>query len=534
MTFHRLPVIAVLAAQAVFAQWGGELRFCLHSEPRTFHPALVDDAASETIRYLTGGVLVRVNRLTQVPEPALAISWKVLEDGRAIRFELRRGLQFSDGTPFTSDDVAFTVETLMDPGLRSPVGDGLRTGLGPARATVEGPYAVTIRFPSPLAAGVRVFDPVAIISRKSPFKERAVLGPFRIGEHKPGAYIRLERNPYYWRSQSGRKLPYLDSVRLDIQQNRDTELMRFRRGEIHLISALDPDQFNELTRDKSGRAMDAGPTLESEFLWFNLSPSAPLAAHVKSWFASRNFRLAMSHAIRREDLCRVVYHGHAAPAVGPFPPANLVWFNRKLKAHVFDLDLARRLLAEDGFRGAGGVLRDNGGHPVEFSLITNAGNKARERMAAMIQQDLGALGIKLNIATLDFPSLLERIGKTFRYEACLLAFNNVALDPAGQMSLWLSSSVNHAWNPRQPVPATPWEAEIDRLMHAQAGDPDPRRRKLHFDRVQEIAWEQAPILYLVNRNALVAVAPTLRNVRAAVLDPRLVWNIDEIHFAGAK
>src|SRR5579862_3287801 len=107
----------------------------------------------------------------------------------------------------------------------------------------------------------------------------------------------------------------------------------------------------------------------------------------------------------------------------------------------------------------GGVLRDRQGHPVEFAVITNAGNLAREKMAAMIQQDLAAIGIKLNVVTLDFASLIERLTKTYAYEACLLGLSNVDLDPNLQMNVWLSSASNHQWNPNQKAPATPWEAE---------------------------------------------------------------------------
>jgi peptide/nickel transport system substrate-binding protein len=528
---HKLLLALFAVALPAAAQWGGELRLSLRSEPRTLHPALVDEESGEMVRYLTGGVLVRVNRATQQTEPALAASWSVLEGGRAIRLHLREGIAFSDGTPFSADDVVFTMETLMDPKLHSPVADAFRTEGGAPRVSAEGKNTVIIRFPQPFAGGVRQFDQVSILSRRSPLKEAAVLGPFRLAEHKPGVYLRLARNPQYWKFQGRRRLPYLDSIRLDIQQNRDTEFLRFRRGELHMISSVDPDQFQELARSKPVAGRDAGASLENEFLWFNMSPAAPLPALKKAWFASRNFRLAVSHAIRRDDLCRVVYHGHAVPGVGPFPPVNLFWFNQKLRPHAFDLSLARRLLTEDGFRLDGAVLRDREGHAVEFSVITNAGNKARERMAAMIQQDLTALGIRLNVVTLDFPSLLDRIGKTMRYESCLLGLNNIDLDPDGQMNLWLSSSSTHAWNPGQKTPATPWEAEIDRLMQAQASTADSRKRKALFDRVQEIVSDQAPIVYLLNRNALVGVAPSLRNVKPSSLSPRLVWNIDEIQLA---
>ena len=128
------------------------------------------------------------------------------------------------------------------------------------------------------------------------------------------------------------------------------------------------------------------------------------------------------------------------------------------------------------------VLCDREGHPVEFSLITNSGNKARERMSAMIQQDLAAIGIKMNLVTLDFRSLIERISQNLRYEACLLGLTNYDLDPNSQMNVWLSSASNHQWYPNQPKPATAWEAEVDRLMQAQASTVAREKRKEYFDK----------------------------------------------------
>src|SRR5258708_20234577 len=111
----------------MFAQNGGELRFCLRSEPKTFNPLLVEDEASETIRYLTGGVLVRVNRITLKAEPDLATSWKVSQGGKRIRFKLREGLKYSDGTPFSVSDVGYTMQQLMDPALHSSTAYAFRS-----------------------------------------------------------------------------------------------------------------------------------------------------------------------------------------------------------------------------------------------------------------------------------------------------------------------------------------------------------------------------------------------------------------------
>ena len=101
-------LVLTVTLGSALAQNGGELRFCLRSEPKTFDPLLVDDDSSLSIRYLTGGVLVRVNRHTQDLEPELAESWKLSNGGKVITFKLRHGVSFSDGTAFSSEDVVFT------------------------------------------------------------------------------------------------------------------------------------------------------------------------------------------------------------------------------------------------------------------------------------------------------------------------------------------------------------------------------------------------------------------------------------------
>lgn len=514
------------------AQAGGELRFCIHSEPKTFNPVLMSDDASETIRYLTGGVLVRLNRLTQQPQPELATSWKISDGGKTITFQLRDGLHFSDGTPFSAEDVAFTVQQLMDPNLHSPTGDMFRSGEGQVQTRILSRNRISVSYPAPIAGLDKLFDQVAIMSAKSPQKEMAVLGPFYLAENKAGSYIILKRNPNYWkRDSAGGQLPYLDSIRLDIQQNRDLEMLRLVRGEIDFINSMDAEYYDKVMSQKATMAHDAGASLDSEFLWFNQVPSASLPAYKRAWFTSTNFRRAVSEAINREDLARIVFRGHARPAVGPISPANKFWFNSRLQPHPFDQKSALARLSQDGFRFQNGVLRDRDGNAVEFSLITNSGNKYRERMAAMIQEDLTGIGIKLNVVTLDFPSLIERMTRTFNYEAVMLGFVNNDLDPDSQMNVWLSSAESHQWNPSQKTPATAWEAEIDKLMRAQASALDPKKRKEYFDKVQEIAWQQEPFIYLVNKDALSAVSPALQNVQPVVLRPEVYWNIDQMQLS---
>jgi peptide/nickel transport system substrate-binding protein len=523
-----LSLLAVLSAGAL-AQQGGELRFCLRGEPKTFDPLKVDDEPSLSIRYLTGGVLLRVDRKTQELRPELATAWKVSKDSREITFTLRPGVLFSDGTPLSTDDVAFTMTRLMDPALHSSTGDAFRSAPGNVTTKVISKDQISVTFPAPIIGLDRLFDQVAIVSAHSAHKDSAVLGPFMVAEYKPGSSVLLRRNPNYWKKdEQGHSLPYLDSVRLDIQPNRDIEMLRFTRGELDIINALDTESFDRLASTNSQMVHDAGVSLDSEQLWFNQVGSAPIPAYKLAWFQSTNFRRSISLAINRDDLARIAFNGHARPAVGPVSPSNRFWFNTKLAADRNDPAAALQRLQKDGFRLQNGTLLDKDGHAVEFSIVTNSGSKTRERMAVLMQEDLAKIGMKVNVVPLDFPSLIERISQKFNYEAALLGFANVDLDPNGQMNIWLSSSEDHAWNPLQKSPQTPWEAEVDRLMRLQASSADPQKRKESFDRVQEIVVEQAPLIFLVNKNSLSAASPSLGNVDPVILHPQTFWNAERL------
>ena len=517
--------------RTVKAESGGELRITLASEPKSLHPLLVNEESGEVVRYLTTGVLIRLNRLSQKPQPELAESWKVSDQGKRITFELKQNLKFSDGTPFDSADVVFTVDKMLDKNLHSPLAESFQAA-GKVTAKANNSKSVTIQFESYIAGIERLFDNVSIISSRSPKKEAAVLGAFMVVESKSGSYLRLGRNPYFWkRDSSGRQLPYLDSIRIEFQRNRDLELIRFQKDELDIVSNLEPESFNKLKAKLEVTALDLGTSLDTVQVWFNQVEASPIAAHKKEWFKSSAFRLAISESINRQDMARVVYLGYGAPAAGMISPANFNWVSKQVQAPDFQPKQALARLVKAGFRYDNGVLIDKSNHPVEFTIVTNAGNKVRERLAAMMQADLKQIGIKVQIAALDFPSLIERIMRSFNYEACLLGMVNLDLDPSSMMNVWLSSGSNHAWNPNQKTPATSWEAEIDKLMRQQATEIDAKKRKVAFDRVQAIVAREAPILFLVNKHSLAAASTKLRNIKPTILIPQMLWNIEEVYFA---
>ncbi len=525
----RLLPIILIAVVPARAQWGDTLRFAIGAEPKVVHPWMATDGPSQTIGYLTSAGLIRIHRITQKVEPALATSWEWSDGGRTITFELPQGVRFSDGSAFTANDVAASIRQVLDPAIASPHAAVLRVGGKAPVATVLGPFRVSIRFAAPPAGWERLFGDLAMLPAGGATVERPIgLGPFLVASRKAGSSIILTRNPYYWRlGPGGRALPYVDTVEVTVQANRQIELLRFTRGELDFINRLEPATLTRLAATHPKAARNLGPSLDPEIMWFNQTDRvAP--GYKAVWFRSRRFRQAVSLAIRRADLARIAWESLATVADGPVSLANQAWVNSSLGPAKFDLEEARRQLVKDGFRLVNGRLVDREGHAVEFSLITNAGNAGRQRMGTLIQQDLKALGMEVRLAMLDFRSLVERISQTFAYDACLLGQSNVDPDPNGLMNIWLSSAPNNPWHPMQTAPSTPWEAEIDRLMQAQAATVDAAARRKFFARVQEIARAEEMVIYLVYRNLLSAVSERLNNAKPALLFPHVFWNVDEL------
>jgi peptide/nickel transport system substrate-binding protein len=528
-----VTLIAKCAAQAA-QRLPGELAWTIGYDPKTFDPAKVDDLDSETIRYLTAGVLLRVNRLTQTVEPQLAQSWDLSPDGKTIVFKMRSGLRFSDGSSLTSRDAAWSIHRVLLPATAAPVADEF---INPGGVTVEtpDPATVIVHLPQRVIGIGKVFDEIAVEPAGRPSEGRVTSGPFVVSDYLRSQYVRLRRNPYYWEKDSnGVSIPSASGVRLDILNNPEQDTRLFLRGEYDLIDHIPPDYFELLKKRAPSIVRDLGPSLNTEQMWFNQSPASPLPAWERSWFQQRAFRVAVSEAIHRDDLARIAYQGHATPAYGFVSPANAVWYNRNLPAPHTDIGAARSALARAGFRWVGSQLEDAAGHPVRFSILTNAGNASRQKMATLIQQDLAALGMEVNVVALDFPALVERLMHTQDYEACLLGLENVDPDPNAMMNVWLSSSPNHQWSPSEKVPATPWEAEIDREMNLQATSLKDPVRKQAVDRVQQIVADQQPFIYLVYPNVLVAVSPRIEGVQPAVLEPELIWNAEYLRLRSSR
>jgi peptide/nickel transport system substrate-binding protein len=549
------PHEGVPVADSAPAVYGGHLVVALRSEPKTLNPVIANDISSrEVIGQMTAD-LIHINRYNQLSESALGKSWKVSSDACRYTLELRHDLRFSDGTPVDADDVVFSLKVYLDQGVNAPQRDSLLVGNTPITVRKLDRYTVTFTISHPYASAERLFDSIAILPRHllqpaysagrlahawsldTPPDRIAGLGPFRLKEYIPGQRLTLERNPYYWKiDRKGNQLPYLAEITFLFVGSEDAQVLRFEAGETDVIDRISAENYSVLQQQRASRHFklyDLGPDLEYNFLLFNLNSTLPARAgeisRKQRWFKDVRFRQAISSAIDREGMTRIVYEGRGAPIWSHVTPGNRPWFDATAPRPGRSLSRAKDLLKAAGFswRQSDGTLIDCQGAPVEFSVITSSSSNERTEMATIIQQDLRELGIRLQVVPLEFRSMLDRVFQTHDYESAVIGLGGGDVDPNSQMNVWVSSGDDHLWNLGQTTPATDWEAEIDRLMKQQMTTATPKDRKRLYDRVQEIEIEEVPVVFLVSPDLLVGARDRLRNFMPAILDSHTIWNSEQ-------
>lgn len=537
-------------------EYGGRLIVGQRAEPKTLNPVTATDALSREVIGRCHADLISIDRLSQKTEPALAESWKMSADGRIFTLKLRRGIRFSDGQPFDADDVVFSFTVYLDEAVGSPQRDLLVIDGKPLTVFKLDQYTVRFTLPRPYAAAERIFDGLAILpqhllekpyregrfdqtwSLNTPPPEMAGLGPFRVKQYVPGQHIALERNPYYWRvDRENHRLPYLDELVFLFVGSEDQQIMRFEAGETDVVSRVSAENYSLLSRER-GRAAwqlaDLGPSLEYNFLVFNLndlsSKKLDEIARKQVWFQNLKFRQAISAAIDRDSIVRLVYGSRGTPLWSNVGPGNKLWVDQSIPHPQRSLDTARLLLKSAGFSwNTSGQLVDSSGKPVEFSLVTSSSNTQRMKMATLVQDDLSHLGIQVHVVPLDFRAMLDRVFQTFDYEAAIMGLGGGDPDPNPEMNVWLSSGGTHLWHLGETKPATDWERAIDQLMQQQMITLKYEKRKRLYDRVQELVAENLPFIFLATPDVLVAAKSQVGNFHPVVLDHYTLWNADQLY-----
>ena len=532
---------------------GGELTAAIRDDPRTFNPYIGRNTnILEIITRLVHAPLVRINRTTGELEPWLAERWTESDDGLTWTLALRKDVKFSDGAPFTSADVLFALSAVYDPRAVSPIGDALLVNGRRIEATAPDPFTVLMKLPARRGGGVQVLDALPILPRHKleaalragNLKEQWTLatapseivglGPFRVAAYQPSERILLERNPHYWRRDAhGAVLPYLDRLTLAIVRDQNTEVLRIQNGQVDISAReIRPEDYVALKRDEEqGRVklVDAGIGLDSNMLWFNLSPRAYAGDPRKPWLQSEDFRKAISYAVDRKTLADQVYRGAAVPVYGPVTPGNKAWYSASAPQYPHDPERARALLTGLGMKDGNGdgVLDDRNGRPVRFSILSQQQDTIRMRTLAILQEHLRRIGIAVDVAGVDAGMIVQRWGAG-QYDAIYFGVEATSYDPADNLDFWLSSGSFHLWNAEQESPSTEWERRIDELMHRQALATDMAERRRLFTEVQQILGEHLPVICFAAPRLIVAMTPRVMNVAPVPLKPVVLWSADTL------
>lgn len=510
------------------------------SDPRTFNPMLVTDAASGAVVGNLFEGLVRLDPLTTLPEPDLAERWEISDGGKAVTFHLRRGVTWFDGQPFTARDVVFTFNLVYDPRIPNSLRPVLTVEGKRIAASAPDPYTVRLALPRPFgpllySVGFAVLPAHLLESaaRQGRFnhlwgidtapRQVVGVGPYRMTRYVPAQMVQFERNPSYWmKDAEDRPLPRLHGRTLLIVPDQNAGYLRFLSGQTDLYAPR-PEEVAELMQRATAlgvRLTRVGPDTGSLFFAFNRNPrhyqkngrTDPRLA----WFTDPRFMRALAHLVDKQAMIDLCFNGLAEPAVSFVSPADRIFYNPKLRDYDYDPALAAQLLDAAGYRLIKpGVRVDPHGNRLEFNLTTNTGVTARDRMAAIFQQDLANAGIKVDYRPVEFTTLVEKLDTTFDWDCVLIGFTGT-VDPNDDANFLRSSGNLHLWDPAEPRPATAWEAGIDRLMDQGTRAMSPEERAPAYWRIQEILVAELPIIETVRQVEFQAYKATLEHFHPTV------------------
>jgi peptide/nickel transport system substrate-binding protein len=549
------PKIGRYGGQYIMGSFGEGLK--------TFNPITAGETSTSDYTHRIFEPLLREDPWTLEVKPWLARSWEHSDDYLVWTIHLREDVDFNNGLPFTADDVVFTFDTIYNKQITSSSRDLLIVEGKPWKVEKVNTYTVRFTLPSTFSIFLnrlaaqdlgmvckRVCEPAvkagtfnSFMGAESTPDQVVGTGPFMLEKYIPGQRLYLKRNPHYWRRDAeGNQLPYLDRFVIIWVQTYDGWLLKFKSGEIdaYVLRGTDYPILKPLEREGRFKIYEFGAHMGSSFLFFNQNEGrAPEAdkpyvvPHKLKWFRNTKFRQAISHCIDREGIIKTVYNGLGIPQYGPSNESVGYFYNSNIKPYEYDLDKAKKMMEEIGLkdRDGDGIIEDEAGHPVEFTLMTNAGNTLREQTAEIVRKDMARLGIKVNLKYIEFNTLISKLDETYDWEACIMGLTG-GTEPHDAANVWKSSGRTHQWYPKQSKPSTAWEARIDEIFNLAIKEIDPAKRKVLYDEWQMIANEQQPFLYTVSPLVCGVIRDKFENVYptsiAASWRQWTSWNIYEM------
>ena len=511
---------------------GGTFYYWGLGDPKTFNYDWAQETSSTDPLGFILATLIEADEGGMPSLPGLAKDWWFSDDGLTFFVQIREGIQWSDGAPFTLDDVYWTFVNVSFVPENTANGNGSYLDSNDQLPVVEIVDDTTISFtwtvPQVTALrqiGFRPIMPKHVLEEVvangtypefwtiADFDKLVGMGPFVITDYIEGVRIVFERNPYYWKVDgNGVRLPYFDKLNYELLADQNTSLLRFEAGQIDLYGPT-AEQFPrlaEMAADKGWITGVGGPALGSQFITFNFNNPDPVK---REWFRNDGFRRAFVYAMDRDAIIESLYNGLGSPLYGPVSPSSGFYYPEIEKFdYKYSITRARLQLRRGGFDWLpDGTCVDANGNPIEFELTTNAGNIVREAISNIIVDGAAKLGIKVNFRPIDFNTVVSRLNDA-TYDAVVIGLTG-SVDPGTGWNVYRLDGGLHFWN--YPPDYNPddhitedmyilpdWEKRVDEIYRLQTSAVDPQDRYDLFAEFQMLFAEYQPIVFTMAQNFL--------------------------------
>lgn len=479
---------------------------------------------------ITENILVFSRPMGEHIEPNLAESWAFEDSGKIAVFNLRKNVKWSDGHPFTVDDILFYYnDMLFNENARSsdiptPPSEWVVDGK-PIVLTKRDDYTLVIKSTKPmgrllstLAAAGDFAAPKHYWQHVHPkYTPHADYGEFRQNTTRAkllmtpgiprltawvakewirGQRIVFERNPYYWKIDSaGNQLPYADQMVFSVVAEAQVILLKFMNGEIDLFGRYsDINMFEALkVEEKKGKfkILISGPTSGPAF-YLNWDVEDVV---LREAFRNKHVRIALSHAINREEINQILYKGFLEPSGYAFLPSSDYFSEEAYHKYTeFDPVLANRLLDEAGYpdKNGDGVRELKNGEP--FTVVIDfSGNNAISDIGQLITDYWAVIGVKVHayVAMRDiiWP---RRFNGEFQIHQWGLEGPG---DPLGRLDDWAITGPNTPFWHRNAYHGTqPWFQEASDLMHKAVTTIDTAQARTYMERARDLHAENVPVI----------------------------------------
>lgn len=497
---------------------GGQLVYGSLQEPDILTPYLSDLLAATEVQSLIFGGLVTMNsKLEWQPDMAEAVplpnNGGVSPDGLTVTYRLRPGLKWHDGQALTAMDVKFTWQFIMH--AQNPV----VTRQGYDRiAAIDTPDAQTVilRFREPYAGYLTLFTailPQHILAgekdiAKAPFSRVPIgSGPFKFTSWQLADAIILDANPDYYKGR-----PKLDRIVYKILPDINIMLTQLKAGAIDVISNIGFAQIDQ-AKAVSGMQVLFTPNMIWEHMDVNLDK--PLFQDVK-------VRRAVAFALDRQNMAATTLKGAAVIAAADQPPSSWV-FNPGLEPFARDINMARKLLEEAGWKpGADGIMIKDG-ERFSFNIATVSGNKTRENVQAAMQQQLREAGMEAKFLVYTPDHFRSAILRWRNFDMAMYGYV-LGADP-DNTALWHSRNIPSPANSYEGQNYSGWRnAEVDSLTVAGARTYDMEERKRIYFRIQELIAHELPCIPLYFRANIDMVNSRVVNFQPSPTPAGNLWN----------